>query len=35
MAVENAFLYHEVNLRRIHNENVLENIPYGIIVLNN
>ena len=35
MAVENAFLYQEVNLRRIHNENVLENIPYGIIVINN
>jgi len=35
MAVENAFLYQEANLRRIHNENVLENIPYGIIVLNN
>ena len=34
MAVENAFLYQEVNLRRIHNENVLENIPYGIIVIN-
>ncbi|MBI2472219.1 MAG: response regulator [Planctomycetes bacterium] len=33
MAVENAFLYQEVNLRRIHNENVLENIPYGIIVI--
>ena len=35
MAVENAFLYQEVNLRRIHNENVPENIPYGIIVVNN
>ena len=35
MAVENAFLYQEVNLRRIHNENVLENIPYGFIVVNN
>ncbi|HHT9136756.1 MAG TPA: response regulator [Candidatus Wunengus sp. YC60] len=35
MAVENAFLYQEVNLRRIHNENVLENIPYGIIVVDN
>ncbi|MBM2835804.1 MAG: Two-component sensor kinase [Candidatus Brocadiaceae bacterium] len=34
MAVENAFLYQEANLRRIHNENVLENIPYGIIVIN-
>ncbi|HEY4481332.1 MAG TPA: response regulator, partial [Candidatus Brocadiaceae bacterium] len=34
MTVENAFLYQEVNLRRIHNENVLENIPYGIIVIN-
>ena len=35
MAVENALLYQEVNLRRIHNENVLENIPYGIIVIDN
>ncbi|MDN3510308.1 MAG: PAS domain-containing protein [Candidatus Jettenia sp.] len=34
MAVENAFLYQEVNLRKIHNENVLENIPYGIIAIN-
>jgi len=34
MAIENAFLYQEANLRRIHNENVLENIPYGIIVIN-
>ncbi|MCR4319260.1 MAG: response regulator [Candidatus Brocadiaceae bacterium] len=35
MAVENAFLCQEVNLRRIHSENVLENIPYGIIVIDN
>lgn len=34
MAVGNAFLYQEVNLRKIHNENVLENIPYGIIAMN-
>ncbi|MCF6158211.1 MAG: response regulator [wastewater metagenome] len=31
MAIENALLYQEVNHRKIHNENVLENIPYGII----
>ena len=35
MAIENAFLYQEVNLRKIHNENVLENIPYGIIAIDN
>lgn len=33
MAVENAFLYQEVNLRKLHNENVLENIPYGIVTI--
>ncbi len=35
MAVENALLYQEVNLGKIHNENVLENIPCGVIVINN
>lgn len=33
MAMENAFLYQEVNLQKIHNENVLENIPYGIVTI--
>ncbi|MFN3531304.1 MAG: response regulator [Candidatus Brocadia sp.] len=35
MAVENAFLYREVNLRKIRNENILENIPCGVIAINN
>ena len=35
MAVENALLYKEVYLRKIHNENVLENIPCGVIAINN
>ena len=35
MAVENAFLYREANLRRIQNENILENIPCGVIAINN
>lgn len=35
MAVENAFLYHEVNLRKVRNENILENIPCGVIAINN
>lgn len=35
MAVENAFLYSEVNLRKIRNENILENIPCGVIAINN
>ncbi len=34
MAVENAFLYQEINLRKVHNENVLENIPCGVIAIN-
>ena len=34
MAIENAFLYQEVNLRKIHKENALENIQYRIINLN-
>jgi len=33
MALENAILYQEVNLRKIHNENVLENIPCGVIAI--
>lgn len=35
MAVENALLYKEVYLRKMHNENVLENIPCGIIAIGN
>ncbi|MDN3515380.1 MAG: response regulator [Candidatus Brocadia sp.] len=35
MAVENAFLYREANLRKIRNENILENIPCGVIAINN
>jgi len=35
IAVENALLYQEVNLGKIHNENVLENIPCGVIAINN
>lgn len=35
MAVENALLYKEVCLRKIHNENVLENIPCGVIAIDN
>jgi len=35
MAVENAFLYEEVYLSKIHNENVLENIPCGVIAIDN
>ncbi|HHT9119307.1 MAG TPA: ATP-binding protein [Candidatus Hypogeohydataceae bacterium YC41] len=35
MAVENALLYQEVCLRKIHNENVLENIPCGVITIDN
>lgn len=35
VAVENAFLYQEINLRKVHNENVLENIPCGVIAINN
>lgn len=35
MAVENAFLYREVNLRKVRNENILENIPCGVIAINN
>ncbi|KAB2835895.1 MAG: PAS domain-containing protein, partial [Candidatus Brocadia sp.] len=34
MAVENAFLYREANLRKILNENILENIPCGVIAIN-
>ncbi len=34
IAVENALLYKEVYLRKIYNENVLENIPCGVIVIN-
>ncbi len=34
MAVENAFLYREVNLRKVRNENILENIPCGVIAIN-
>ncbi|MBW7898147.1 Alginate biosynthesis transcriptional regulatory protein AlgB [Candidatus Brocadiaceae bacterium B188] len=34
MAVENAFLYREANLRKIQNENILENIPCGVIAIN-
>ncbi len=34
MAVENAFLYQEINVRKVHNENVLENIPCGVIAIN-
>ncbi|MGQ3685648.1 MAG: response regulator [Candidatus Loosdrechtia sp.] len=33
MAMENAFLYQEINLRKIHSENVLESIPYGIVTI--
>ncbi|MCF6148587.1 MAG: GAF domain-containing protein [Candidatus Kuenenia sp.] len=33
MALENAILYQEVNLGKIHNENVLENIPCGVIAI--
>lgn len=33
MAVENAFLYREANLRKIQNENILENIPCGVIAI--
>ncbi|MBE7444864.1 MAG: PAS domain-containing protein [Planctomycetia bacterium] len=35
MAVENAFLYREANLRKVRNENILENIPCGVIAINN
>lgn len=35
MAVENAFLYREVNLRKVRNENILENIPCGVVAINN
>ncbi|KKO19254.1 MAG: two-component sensor kinase [Candidatus Brocadia fulgida] len=34
MAVENAFLYREANHRKILNENLLENIPCGVIAIN-
>ncbi|MFQ5862406.1 MAG: ATP-binding protein [Candidatus Brocadiales bacterium] len=34
MAVENALLYKEIYLQKIHNENVLENIPCGVIAIN-
>lgn len=35
MAAENAFLYREANLRKVRNENILENIPCGVIAINN
>lgn len=35
MAVENTLLYQEVYLRKVHYENVLENIPCGVIAINN
>lgn len=34
VAAENALLYQEVYLRKIHDENVLENIPCGVIAIN-
>jgi len=35
MAVENALLYQEINFEKIHHENVLENVPCGVIAINN
>lgn len=35
MAIENSLLYREVSLARKHNENILANIPSGVVTINN